>query len=148
MQFVKLIVAESMDSEMSGFVRIHEKVMEDLGIGEEGFVEIEYGGKKVKSSVMPHLASERIIRVPLSLRELLRAGTGDEVVVRASSVKEASLVLLSELPDLSLISLLRGRVVNRGEKIRIASRVIEVLECHPESSAVISERTRILCGKN
>ncbi|MDI3502347.1 MAG: hypothetical protein PWR09_471, partial [Archaeoglobi archaeon] len=98
--------------------------------------------------VMPHLASERIIRIPLSLRELLGVKTGEEVAVRASSVKEASLVFFSELPDPSLSVLLRGRVVNRGEKIRIASRIIEVLECHPESSVMISERTRILRGKN
>lgn len=145
---MKLIVAESMDSEFSGFVRIHEKTMENLGINEEGVIEIEYEGKKVKSFAMPHLSSERIIRVPLSLRELLGVEIGDEVSVRPSSVREASLVFLSELIDSSLMALLTGRVVNRGEKIRVASRVIEVLECYPESSVMISESTRILCGKN
>jgi len=148
MQTMKLIVAESMDSELSGFARIHERVMKDLGIEEDGVIEIEFEGRRVKATAMPHLGAENVVRIGRSLRELLGVKIGDSVFVRSSSVVEAEEVVVSEILDEAILSLLSGRIVHAKERIRVGSRIIEILECIPERIARLSERTRVIYRKD
>jgi|GEM_PF-2402570 hypothetical protein len=148
MKLIRLIVAESMDSELSGFARVHEKIMGDLGIDEEGIIEIEFEGRSAKAIVLPHFDAENVVRITKSLRELLGVKVGDPVSVKPSSVEEAKEIILNEIPDVTILSLLSGRIVHEKERIRIGSKIIEVLECYPQSAVRLTDETKVLSRKD
>lgn len=141
-----------------GFVRIHPKALEALGLPGGGLVEVE--GQRVcvlaAEAAPPALSSEQVIRLDGTLRDNVQAGIDDRVRVRPGSApKGVSLVLLPEGPGslgddevVRLRGFLSGRVLGPGDRVNVTclprgELLCKIVETEPAGAVVVTSRTLI-----